>query len=159
MSFCVEPFLSSDFRILPVPDESVSVASGPSVPRDPLAHIVPLLVAFVGTLCPTAPRIITGQKVKALISVVKQRQKKNKHTKTKTHTTTPTATTKKSQNKILQRSARLSISISTKVINNNLARRVYFRYIHKCIHTYVQVYMLMRTCVCAHTCMCVCRLV
>lgn len=86
MSFCVEPFLSSDFRILPVPDESVSVASGPSVPRDPLAHIVPLLVAFVGTLCPTAPRIITGQKVKALISVVKQRQKKNKHTKTKTKT-------------------------------------------------------------------------
>lgn len=83
MSFCVEPFLSSDFRILPVPDESVSVASGPSVPRDPLAHIVPLLVAFVGTLCPTAPRIITGQKVKALISVVKQRQKKTNTQKQK----------------------------------------------------------------------------
>lgn len=52
MWFCAEPFLSSGFRIRPVPDVSVSGASGPSVPRDPLAHIVPLLVAFVGTLCP-----------------------------------------------------------------------------------------------------------
>lgn len=135
MSFCVEPFLSSDFRILPVPDESVSVASGPSVPRDPLAHIVPLLVAFVGTLCPTAPRMITGQKVKALISVVKHRQKQNKHTNAQKQKHTQQQ--KKSQNKILQRPARLSISISTYVINNNLARRVYFRYICTCIHTYI----------------------
>lgn len=52
MSFGVEPDPSSDFRIPPVPDESVSVVSGPSAPRPPLEYVVPLDVTLVGTLCP-----------------------------------------------------------------------------------------------------------
>jgi len=76
--FCVEPFLSSGFRIRPVPDASVSGASGPSVPRAPLAHMVPLVVAFVGTLCPGGSRGIGSRKREqnTWISITHGHQKK-----------------------------------------------------------------------------------